>query len=102
MTKTEIPEHLVRAISDMIAPYGFDFAALLAKQDATPRKASISIAEAVELTGIKPWTLWRLVRSGKVQSYKLGDSRNSTVTVDTKSLESFLASRKRGRQRNSR
>ena len=97
--KTEIPDAIRAAAAGMLAPFGVDLEKILTaeKQNEQAEVRYLSVADVEAKYGLKRWTLYRLIKAGKIAAAKLSTARAGKVLVDVTSIERFLRSAKQRR-----
>ena len=88
----QIPDAVRAAAAGMLAPFGVDLDQILSadssKEQAEVRYLSVTGIE--EKYGLKRWTLYRLIKAGKITAAKTSAARAGKVLVETASVERFL------------
>ena len=87
-----IPDSVRAAAAGMLAPFGIDLEKILdAEKSAEQAKVRyLSVADTEAQYGLKRWTLYRLIKAGKIVASKLSSARAGKVLVDAASVERFL------------
>lgn len=96
MQYRSIPNEILEAGSNLLRPYGVNLSELLKSREATPaakplEKTWLSYPEVELCFGVKRWTLWRALRSGKVKASKpSGDQQRGKTLFDRQSIAAWL------------
>ena len=88
----QIPDAVRAAAAGMLAPFGVDLDQILSA-DSSKEQAEVrylSVAGIEEKYGLKRWTLYRLIKAGKITAAKTSAARAGKVLVETASVERFL------------
>ena len=90
----EIPEAIRIAAAGMLAPFGVDLEKILNAEKSVEqaKERYLSIADVEAKYGLKRWTLYRLIKAGKITAAKTSAARAGKVLVETNSIERFLRS----------
>ena len=91
-TINRIPDAVRAAAAGMLAPFGVDLDQILSAE-AKNEQAEVrylSVAGIEEKYGLKRWTLYRLIKAGKITAAKTSSARAGKVLVETASVERFL------------
>ena len=91
-TINRIPDAVRAAAAGMLAPFGVDLDQILSAE-AKNEQADVrylSVAGIEEKYGLKRWTLYRLIKAGKITAAKTSAARAGKVLVETASVERFL------------
>ena len=91
-TINRIPDAVRAAAAGMLAPFGVDLDQILSAE-AKNEQAEVrylSVAGIEEKNGLKRWTLYRLIKAGKITAAKTSAARAGKVLVETASVERFL------------
>lgn len=91
-TINRIPDAVRAAAAGMLAPFGVDLDQILSAE-AKNEQAEVrylSVAGIEEKYGLKRWTLYRLIKAGKITAAKTSAARAGKVLVETASVERFL------------
>lgn len=89
-----IPEAVRAAAAGMLAPFGVDLEKILNTEKSAEQanERYLSIADVEAKYGLKRWTLYRLLKAGKITAAKTSTARAGKVLVETNSIERFLRS----------
>ena len=101
-TTNKIPDAIRAAAVGMLAPFGVDLEQILSAESSKEQAEVryLSVAGIEEKYGLKRWTLYRLIKAGKITASKTSAARAGKVLVETASVERFLrASRSNRRTR---
>ena len=92
MSKKHIPDAVRAAAAGMLAPFGVDLEKILAAEPKNEQAEVryLSVAGIEEKYGLKRWTLYRLIKAGKITAAKTSAARAGKVLVETASVERFL------------
>ena len=89
-----IPDAVRAAAAGMLAPFGVDLEKILNadKSAEQSKERYLSIADVEAKYGLKRWTLYRLIKAGKIAASKTSAARAAKVLVEAASIERFLRS----------
>jgi excisionase family DNA binding protein len=52
-------------------------------KDLPPRPIAVPVAEACNLTGLRPTTIWRLIRDGRLETVRVAGVKRTLVVYDS-------------------
>ena len=93
--KTVPPAPIMAAIASMLQPYGIDAQKLLQEEKSIKSNQPqwLSPRTIEERYCLGRWSIYRLIRNGKLKSSKLSSAKSGKVLVDADSLRNYLASK---------
>ena len=94
LNHSSIPDAVWAAAAGMLAPFGVDLAKIIntEKSAEQTRERYLSIADVEAKYGLKRWTIYRLIKAGKITAAKTSAARAGKVLVEINSIERYLRS----------
>ena len=83
----KVPDHILSAVNNLLAPYGESF---------TPGRATgcLSPKAAAEFLGVSKQYLYTLLAAGKIERVKLTPGKTGKAVIPIASLQAFIQSRR--------
>lgn len=94
---------IIDAAANLLAMVNIDLKGLLAKAQQSQsmkqqkQQQYLSVKQVQQKFAIKRHTLWRLLKSGEIDSIKLNLARSGKVLISKASLEAFLDQKRKSR-----